>query len=157
MYLASLNTPSSLEESEWYQSGIKIPLTLIHRARNPPRSPCKSSQKREPTSGLEPLTCSLRVIIHALQGVAHSCESRISKPLSLLRFARCCTVLRSRWCQSGVNIVLCIRVTQSSTLVPFGAHRASLTSCDRPVNLCPRLMHLAIRHRLGTDGPTSPP
>jgi hypothetical protein len=119
--------------------------------------PCKSTQNNEPTSGLEPLTCSLRVIIHALQGVAHSCESRISKPLSLLRFARCCTVLRSRWCQSGVNIVLCIRVTQSSTLVPFGAHRASLTSCDRPVNLCPRLMHLAIRHRLGTDGPTSPP
>jgi hypothetical protein len=27
-------------------------------------------RKREPTSGLEPLTCSLRVIIHALLGFA---------------------------------------------------------------------------------------
>src|SRR5215203_5577416 len=57
----------------------------------------------EPTSGLEPLTCSLGVIIYALQGVAEACKSRISKLLSLLRFAACCTVLRSRWCQSGVK------------------------------------------------------
>jgi hypothetical protein len=121
------------------------------------RVPWLCQLAREPTSGLEPLTCSLRVMHQALQGFAQGCKSRISKPVSVLCLAPCCTVLRSRWCQSGVNIVLCIRVTQSSTLVPFGAHRASLTSCDRPVNLCPRLMHLAIRHRLGTDGPTSPP
>jgi hypothetical protein len=49
---------------------------------------------------------SLRVIIRALQGCARVCESLIDKPFSFLRFAVCCTVLRSRWCQSGVNITL---------------------------------------------------
>jgi hypothetical protein len=43
------------------------------------------------------------VIIHALQGFAEGCKSRISKPISFLLFAACCTVLRSRWYQSGVN------------------------------------------------------
>jgi hypothetical protein len=64
---------------------------------------CKSRQKGEPTSGLEPLACSLRVIGRALQGVAQGCKSRTSKPLSLLCLALCCTVLRSRWCQNGVT------------------------------------------------------
>ena len=58
---------------------------------------------KEPTSGLEPLTCSLRVIIQVLQEFAGVCKSRISKPVSLLSFAGCCTVLRSRWYQSGIN------------------------------------------------------
>jgi len=58
---------------------------------------------REPTSGLEPLTCSLRVIGHVLLGVARVCKSRISKPLSFPWFALCCTVLRPRWYQSGIN------------------------------------------------------
>jgi hypothetical protein len=57
----------------------------------------------EPTSGLEPLTCSLRVIIHALQGCAGGCKSRISKPVSIPRVAECCTVMRSRWYQSGIT------------------------------------------------------
>jgi hypothetical protein len=30
-------------------------------------------------------------------------QSRISKGLSLLRVAACCTVLRSRWYQSGIK------------------------------------------------------
>jgi hypothetical protein len=60
--------------------------------------------KREPTSGLEPLTCSLRVINHALQGVAQACNFRISKPLSFPWLAPGCTVLRSRWCQRVVSI-----------------------------------------------------
>jgi hypothetical protein len=47
--------------------------------------------------------CSLRVITQALQGVARGCKFRIFKPLPLLSFARCCNVLRSRWCQSGVK------------------------------------------------------
>jgi hypothetical protein len=38
-----------------------------------------------------------------LQGVAQECKSRIYKPFSILRFAACCTVLRSRWYQSGIN------------------------------------------------------
>ncbi len=61
---------------------------------------------KKPTSGLEPLTCSLRVIHQALQGFAQECKSRISRRLSLLRVAQCCTVLRSRWYQSGINITL---------------------------------------------------
>jgi hypothetical protein len=62
------------------------------------------ARKREPTSGLEPLTCSSRVIGHALQGLARGCKYRVSKRLSLLRAALSCTVLRSRWYQSGINI-----------------------------------------------------
>jgi hypothetical protein len=43
------------------------------------------------------------MIIQVLQGFAQECKSRISKPVSILRVAACCTVLRSRWCQSGVK------------------------------------------------------
>jgi len=46
---------------------------------------------------------SLRVINRALQGVAQECNSRISKPISVLCLALCCAVLRSRWCQSSVR------------------------------------------------------
>jgi hypothetical protein len=49
---------------------------------------------------------SLRVIIQALQEVAGVCKSCISKPISFLWFAACCTVLRSRWYQSGINLTL---------------------------------------------------
>ena len=38
-----------------------------------------------------------------LQGFAYACKSLISKGFSLRRFALGCTVLRSRWCQSGVR------------------------------------------------------
>jgi hypothetical protein len=47
---------------------------------------------------------SLRVITQALQGVAEGCKSRISKGVSLLCLAPCCTVLRSRWYQSGIRL-----------------------------------------------------
>jgi hypothetical protein len=46
---------------------------------------------------------SLRVITQALQGCAGDCKCRISKRLSLLRVAACCTVLRSRWYQIGIR------------------------------------------------------
>jgi hypothetical protein len=46
---------------------------------------------------------SLRVIRRALQGFAQPCKSRKSRRFSLLRFARCCAVLRSRWYQSGIR------------------------------------------------------
>jgi hypothetical protein len=58
---------------------------------------------REPKSGLEPLCCSLRVITQALEGCAQACKSPISKRLSLLGVAPRCTVLRSRWYQSGIK------------------------------------------------------
>ena len=41
----------------------------------------------EPASGLEPLTCSLRVCGHVLQGCARDCKCRIPKPVSFLRLA----------------------------------------------------------------------
>src|SRR5215203_487790 len=61
-------------------------------------------QKREPTSGLEPLTYSLRVIHQMLPVVAEGCKSRISREVTLPWLAVRCTVLRSRWCQSGVKM-----------------------------------------------------
>ena len=46
---------------------------------------------------------SLRVIHQALQGFARACKCRIFRRLSLLWVSECCTVLRSRWCQSGIR------------------------------------------------------
>ena len=63
-------------------------------------------KNKEPTSVLAPLTYSLRVISQVLQGFARGYKYRMSKPVSLLSFARCCTALRSRWYQSGINIAL---------------------------------------------------
>src|SRR5215213_7593000 len=60
-------------------------------------------KEREPTSGLEPLICSLRVITQALQGCAGDCKCRIFRGVSFPCLAACCTVLRSRWYQSGIN------------------------------------------------------
>src|SRR5215203_6471945 len=45
----------------------------------------------------------LRVITQALLGCARSCKSRIFRGVSFLRLAEYCTVLRSRWYQSGIN------------------------------------------------------
>jgi hypothetical protein len=47
---------------------------------------------------------SLRVIHQALQEFAGPCKTRSCRQLCLLWVAVCCTVLRSRWYQSGVNI-----------------------------------------------------
>src|SRR5215213_12023562 len=46
---------------------------------------------------------SLRVINRVLQGLTGVCKSPIDKPVSLLCLASRCTVLRSRWCQNGVD------------------------------------------------------
>src|SRR5215212_5109767 len=65
--------------------------------------PAKPRKNKEPTSGLEPLTCSLRVIHQALQGFARGCKCRIFRGVSFPCLALYCTVLRSRWYQSGIN------------------------------------------------------
>ena len=44
------------------------------------------------------------MIIHALQGFAGPCKFPLSKGVPFLCLAPCCTVLRSRWGQSGINI-----------------------------------------------------
>jgi hypothetical protein len=59
---------------------------------------------REPTSGLEPLSCSLRVIGHSLQGCAGTRKCPLSKGDAFPQVAACCTELRPRWYQSGINI-----------------------------------------------------
>jgi hypothetical protein len=60
-------------------------------------------ENEEPASGFEPLTCSLGVIGHALQGGAGGCKSPISKGVPFPCLAECCTVLRSRWYHSGIK------------------------------------------------------
>ena len=99
---------------------------------------------------------SLRVIHQALQGFARGCKSRISRRLSLLGVAACCTVLRSRWYQSGINPTLVSAALPSVTGCLWST-QAGFTSCDWPVILCRHLTHLAVRHRPGTCGRTSPP
>jgi hypothetical protein len=51
-------------------------------------------EHREPTSGLEPLSCSLRVCGQWLLGVAAACKSRIDKRFLVLTIARYCSALR---------------------------------------------------------------
>ena len=84
-------------------SGVKRQVVQKHDILHLTYFSCKSTEKGEPTSGLEPLTCSLRVIGQALLGVAEGCKSRIFRRPSLLRIAVRCTVLRSRWCQEAVD------------------------------------------------------
>jgi hypothetical protein len=65
-----------------------------------------------------------------LQGVCTACKSPISKPFSLLWLAQCCTVLRSRWCQSGVRSVCITRgALRRRTLSSFP--RLPLVMLDR--------------------------
>jgi hypothetical protein len=68
------------------------------------RFSCKSPTKprvdeRTRTADLS----SLHVNITELQGFARTCKAGIFRRLSFLRLALCCTVLRSRWCQSCVR------------------------------------------------------
>jgi hypothetical protein len=74
-------------------------------------SPANPHRFKESTSGLEPLSCSLRVIGQALQGFARSCKCRLFRGVSFLRLAACCTVLRSRWYQSGIRASDSYRLT----------------------------------------------
>jgi hypothetical protein len=66
-----------------------------------------------------------RVIGQALQRVAQSCKYRISKRLSLLRLVLLCTVLRSRWYQSGIDIALSSASFCDSSPVLVNVHGAS--------------------------------
>src|SRR5215208_4600250 len=64
---------------------------------------CRKNE--EPTSGLKPLSCSLRVIIHVLQGFAEGCKSPISRPVSFLCPAlhRIALPVVSEWCQLSLS------------------------------------------------------
>ena len=63
------------------------------------------SESRRADSNRLPLL-QLRVITQALLGFAEACKCSIFRGISFLRLAEYCTVLRSRWYQSGINIAL---------------------------------------------------
>ena len=50
---------------------------------------------REPTSGLEPLACSLRVCGQGLLSIAQGCKPRLDKGLSIPCIAYYCRALRA--------------------------------------------------------------
>ena len=54
-----------------------------------------SQISKEPRSGLEPLTCSLRVCGQGLLSVAQDCKHRKIKGFSVLCIAHYCRVLRA--------------------------------------------------------------
>ena len=77
------------------------------------------------------------MITQALQGCAGNCKCLISKPLSLLWVAACCTVLRSRWYQSGINsgnscfAILPIRSTHLKYVQHLTEHASIQLTVDR--------------------------
>ena len=135
-------SPSKLVTG-WHQVGIKgdraSTLLFSYVDRFLQANPKKM---REPTSGLEPLTCSLRVIHHVLQGLAWGCKSRIFRALCLPCLAAWCTVLRSRWYQSGIK-----RGTAASRSCSRVAHtrRTSNASQGTPAYNLPRTATLTRR------------
>jgi hypothetical protein len=70
---------------------VRIPLEACHISR----IRLIYRQNEEPTSGLEPLSCSLRVSGQGLLSVAQDCKSRINKGLSVPCIAQYCRVLRA--------------------------------------------------------------
>jgi len=61
----------------------------------------------EPKSGLEPLNSAPATSDNScVAGVCLRLQSRLCRRYFFLRLPACCTVLRSRWCQSGVNSIL---------------------------------------------------
>ena len=63
--------------------------------------------------------CSLRVIKRALQGFAGVCKSRIFRRFPFPWLAECCTVLRPRWYQSGINVALVLTSTKDTLVLRF--------------------------------------
>jgi hypothetical protein len=85
--------------------GVLPPLARWLQAIVPPRCILKSLEQRADERTRTADLISLRVITQALQGCAEDCKYRIFRGGSFLRFAACCTLLRSRWYQSGINII----------------------------------------------------
>ena len=59
---------------------------------------------QEPTNGLEPLACLLRVISQALQRLAWVCKFRISKSGSPWAYVGELSRICLHWCRSGVLV-----------------------------------------------------
>jgi hypothetical protein len=82
-------------------------------------SPVAVRLQQNYSSSLGYLTCSLRVIIHALHGFARIHKSRISKRLSLLQVAACCPrialLVVSEGCQESIDRVSPVPLQTRST------------------------------------------
>jgi hypothetical protein len=96
--------------------------------------PCRFERADERTRTAYP--CSLRVIGHTLQRFARTCKYRIPKRVPLLWVAGCCTVLRSRWYQSGIKRCQEFGHWRShaflwSLLVPVAPSKRTILPCDR--------------------------
>jgi hypothetical protein len=61
-----------------------------------------TSRKGKPTSGLEPLTCSLGVRLRTSAGIHRGSKIRISKRISLWAYAGEHSRICLRWCTNGV-------------------------------------------------------
>ena len=86
--------------SEWYQKAPdQRPRAFFSPEDSAYLSRIRRADERTRTADL----LQLRVIHQALQGFADGCKFRIPRPISCLRFALCCTVLRTRWYQSGIR------------------------------------------------------
>ena len=83
--------------AQWCQKLLAIERRLPESSR----IPCIQADLGEPTSGLEPLTPAPATSDRSC--VAGDCKCRTFRGISFLRLAKCCTVLRSRWYQSGTN------------------------------------------------------
>jgi hypothetical protein len=94
------STNGPLWRSEWYQEALSDKSQSYFLSEYSAYL-CWVERAEERTRTAYP--CSLRVITQALQVFAGGCKYRIDKPFSLLWLAPCCTVLRSRWYQSGIN------------------------------------------------------
>jgi hypothetical protein len=95
---------------------LAVPRAACAARREARRAPTLRKAKKRPDERTRTADLlQLRVIIQVLQGLAGGCKYRISKLLSFLRVALRCTVLRSRWYQSGIRISRLAR-TVSRTL-----------------------------------------
>ena len=89
---------------------------------------------REPTSGLEPLTPAPATSdTSSVAGVCRGLQMRIFRGVSFPCLAACCTVSRSRWCQSGVKIALVAPGERE------GAYTARTKAAS--LNTTPTIMH----------------
>jgi hypothetical protein len=105
----SVTNVSGRIHEERYASCTFPSLSLLAEALSASKSrlPHVASRRRKKLRADEPIRTAdllqLRVMHQALQGCAGGCKCRIFRGVSLLRLAECCTVLRSRWYQSGIK------------------------------------------------------
>jgi len=101
----------ALEDHAACQSGVKRPSAYGHRICDRRVLPANLHKNKEPTSGPEPLTCSLRVRSHTFVGVPHCSKNRLLKPsLPIPRFPMFAVVRPGYchgYCQTAAAVQRC--------------------------------------------------